>query len=89
MAKISFTAHLRKVAPPGATMVAADNLGDALDQVFAQAPKLRSYIVDEQNRLRRHVVIFLNGSRLPPANWSAQALAVEDDVYVMQALSGG
>lgn len=89
MAKISFTAHLRKVAPPGATPVAADNLGDALDQVFAQAPKLRGYVVDEQNRLRRHVVIFLNGTRLAPGNWLAQVLAADDDVYVMQALSGG
>lgn len=89
MATVSFTAHLRKVAPPGATKVAADNLGDALDQVFAKAPKLRAYVVDEQNRLRRHVVIFLNGSKLAPANWSAQSLTADDDVYVMQALSGG
>lgn len=89
MATISFTAHLRKVAPPGTTEVAADNLGDALDQVFVKAPKLRGYVVDEQNRLRRHVVIFLNGGRLAPANWSAQALAADDDIYVMQALSGG
>lgn len=89
MATVSFTAHLRKVAPPGATKVAADNLGDALDQVFAKAPKLRAYVVDEQNRLRRHVVIFLNGSKLAPANWSAQRLTADDDVYVMQALSGG
>jgi len=89
LATISFTAHLRKVAPPGATQVAATNLGEALDQVFAKAPKLRAYVVDEQNRLRRHVVIFLNGSKLAPANWSAQSLAADDDVYVMQALSGG
>lgn len=89
MATISFTAHLRKVAPPGATKVAADNLGDALDQVFAKAPKLKGYVVDEQNRLRRHVVIFLNGARIAPANWSTQVLAVGDEVYVMQALTGG
>jgi sulfur carrier protein ThiS len=89
VATISFTAHLRKVAPPGTTKVAADNLGDALDQIFVKAPKLRGYVVDEQNRLRRHVVIFLNGARLAPANWSEQVLAVDDDVYVMQALTGG
>lgn len=89
LAKIFFTAHLRKVAPPGATEVAAATLGDALDAVFAQAPRLRSYVVDEQNRLRRHVVIFVNGAKLPPANWTAQHLAADDDVYVMQALSGG
>ncbi|WP_374312561.1 MoaD/ThiS family protein [Dongia sp.] len=89
MAKISFTAHLRKVAPAGATEVAAASLGDALDQVFARAPRLRSYVVDEQNRLRCHVVIFINGIKLPPENWSAQRLGADDDVYVMQALSGG
>lgn len=89
MATITFTAHLRKVAPPGATQVAAANLGDALDQVFREAPKLRSYVLDEQNRLRRHVVIFLNGMRLAPTNWSEQKLGADDDIYVMQALSGG
>lgn len=89
MATVSFTAHLRKVAPPGATRVAAANLGDALEQVFAKAPKLRSYVVDEQNRLRRHVVIFVNGAKLAPANWAVHVLAADDDVYVMQALSGG
>ncbi|WP_374650747.1 MoaD/ThiS family protein [Dongia sp.] len=89
MAKISFTAHLRKVAPAGATEVTAETLGDALDGIFARSPRLRSYVVDEQNRLRRHVVIFINGAKLPPANWAAQRLAADDDVYVMQALSGG
>ena len=89
MAKISFTAHLRKVAPAGATEVAARTLGDALEEVFARAPRLRSYVVDEQNRLRRHVVIFVNGTKLAPADWAQQNLAADDDIYVMQALSGG
>jgi molybdopterin synthase sulfur carrier subunit len=89
MAKVSFTAHLRKVAPVGSTEVAARTLGDALDEIFAQAPRLRSYVVDEQNRLRRHVVIFVNGTKLPPADWAQRNLAADDDIYVMQALSGG
>ncbi|MDY0873296.1 MoaD/ThiS family protein [Dongia rigui] len=89
MAKISFTAHLRKVAPAGATHVAAATLGCALSEIFAQAPKLRGYVVDEQDRLRRHVVIFVNGSRLAPSGWAECALQPDDEVYVMQALSGG
>lgn len=89
MATVSFTAHLRKVAPPGATQVDAPTLGGALSEIFARAPKLRGYVVDEQDRLRRHVVIFVNGARLAPANWADQALYDGDEVYVMQALSGG
>lgn len=89
MAKISFTAHLRKVAPPGATRVSAPTLGRALSEIFARAPQLRGYVVDEQDRLRRHVVIFVNGARLAPIGWAECALGSDDEVYVMQALSGG
>lgn len=89
MAKISFTAHLRKVAPPGATHVTAPTLGRALSEIFARAPKLKGYVVDEQDRLRRHVVIFINGTRLAPVGWADCVLGADDDVYVMQALSGG
>lgn len=89
MAKIAFTAHLRKVAPPGVSDVAAETLGDALDHIFRQAPKLKSYVVDEQNRLRRHVVIFHNGVRMAPLHWAERRIGAEDEIYVMQALSGG
>ena len=89
MAKISFTAHLRKVAPQGTTHVVAPTLGRALSEIFARAPKLKGYVVDEQDRLRRHVVIFVNGMRLAPIGWADVALGDDDDVYVMQALSGG
>jgi sulfur carrier protein ThiS len=89
VAKISFTAHLRKVAPAGATHVEARTLGHALAEIFAKTPKLKGYVVDEQDRLRRHVVIFVNGSRLSPSGWAACALDSDDEVYVMQALSGG
>lgn len=89
MAKISFTAHLRNVAPPGATHVAAPTLGSALSEIFARTPKLKGYVVDEQDRLRRHVVIFVNGTRLAPVGWANVVLGDDDDIYVMQALSGG
>ena len=33
----------------------------ALDAYFATAPRVRSYILDDQGRLRRHVAIFIDG----------------------------
>ncbi len=89
MATVHFTAHLRKVAPSGGTKVAAGTLGSALEEVFANSPRLKAYVVDEQNRLRRHVVLFLNGERLTPGDWPGRVVAEGDEIYVMQALSGG
>lgn len=89
MARVSFTSHLRKVAPGEAVHISAGYLGDALEPVFIQYPKLRSYVVDEQNRLRRHVVIFLNGERLVATDWPSHPVGEDDEVHVLQALSGG
>lgn len=89
MARVSFTSHLRKVAPTEAVHIAAGNLGNALEPVFARYPKLRGYVVDEQNRLRKHVVIFLNGERLAAADWPSHPVDEDDEIHVLQALSGG
>jgi molybdopterin synthase sulfur carrier subunit len=89
MPRIAFTTHLRNVAPRGMTDVTGNNLGAALEQVFVLHPKLRLYVVDEQNRLRKHVVIFLNGARLTAADWPGHPVGISDEVHVLQALSGG
>lgn len=89
MPRVAFTTHLRKVAPTRQVEVAGDCLGAALEPVFADFPKLRAYVVDEQNRLRKHVVIFLNGERLATGDWPHRAVTKTDEIYVLQALSGG
>jgi molybdopterin synthase sulfur carrier subunit len=89
MSRVAFTSHLRRVAPVGVVDVTGADLGAALEAVFTQFPKLRLYVVDEQNRLRRHVVIFLNGARLTAADWPHHPVGATDEIYVLQALSGG
>lgn len=89
MPRVAFTAHLRKVAPTRQIVVAGANLGAALEPVFTEFPKLRAYVVDEQNRLRKHVVIFLNGERLNATDWPNHPVNERDEIYVLQALSGG
>ena len=37
---------------------------EALDRVFALFPRLENYVLDDQRRLRRHVVIFVDGERV-------------------------
>jgi sulfur-carrier protein len=89
MPTIHLTSHLRRVGPTGPTQVEAATLGAALDAYFATAPKVRSYILDDQGRLRRHVAVFIDGELLVDKKDLGRRVAPTSEIYVMQALSGG
>lgn len=88
MARLQFASRLRHVAPPGTTRVNASTLREALEVIFAQHPALRSYVVDEQARLRKHVTIFVDGRRISATELD-MAIGADADIHVLQALSGG
>ena len=90
MPKLAFTPHLRQhafsVEPreyPGTTVAAV------LELAFAEAPRLRGYLLDDQGRLRQHVALFLNGQPVRDREKLSDPLQPADEVYVFQALSGG
>ena len=62
---------------------------DVLDRVFADNPLLRSYVLDDQGRVRRHVNIFLNDESIADRERLSDPVGPDDDIYVFQALSGG
>ena len=65
-------------------------VGDTLDELFADLdcryPGLRFRVVDEQNRLRPNMRVFVNGIGVRELR---HALRPDDFVAVVQALSGG
>ena len=61
-------------------------LGELLDDLEARFPGTRFRIVDEQDRIRRHMRFFVNGE---PIFDLAQAVKPTDEVAMVQALSGG
>jgi len=89
MPTIHLTSHLRHIAPGGPLDVEALTLGGALDAYFAAVPKARSYVLDDQGRLRRHVAVFVDGELLMDKNNLKLPVAAATEIYVMQALSGG
>ncbi len=89
MPTISFTANLRRHLPVPDFEVEAETLRAAFEAVFVLHPQLRSYLVDEQNRLRKHVNVFVNGAMARDRLELSDALGKGDRVWVMQALSGG
>jgi hypothetical protein len=89
MPHVHFTSHLRNLVPTGPLAAHGATVGEALDDVFAREPQVRSYVLDEQGRLRRHVCIFADGRRLANGVALAQPVNTDCKLYVMQALSGG
>lgn len=89
MAQLNFTQQLgRFITVPQVETNAAD-LRSALDACFADHPRLRGYVLDEQGHLRENVVIFIDGQRTRERQRLDDALAPHSQVYILQALSGG
>ncbi|MEQ9813126.1 MAG: MoaD/ThiS family protein [Azospirillaceae bacterium] len=89
MADIHFTPQLERfLACPPAT-VAGETVADVLHRLFDDRPRLRSYILDDQDRLRRHVAVFVNGRPLKDRIRLSDKVGPRDRIDVLQALSGG
>lgn len=89
MARVFFTAHLRAVIDAPSIDAEGRIVGDALEAVFRNHPRLKTYVLDEQGALRQHVCIFLDGTRLAHEAALAAPVSAASEIYVMQALSGG
>jgi len=72
----------------GASVVRASGgtLGDVLADLDRRFPGIMFRIVDEQDRVRRHVRCFVNETDVRD---TAAALRDGDEVFIVGALSGG
>lgn len=89
MARIVFTAQLRRFVEAPDFATSRTELRAALDDAFASHPRLRGYVLDDQGHLRAHVVIFVDGRRCNDRVGLRMALGPDSEVHVLQALSGG
>ena len=89
MGRISFTANLQRHVSCPAAEAAGGTVAEVLDRVFADNPRLRSYLLDDQGRLRRHVNVFINDRAIGDRLGLSDPVAPADEIYVFQALSGG
>jgi hypothetical protein len=89
MARVHFTTWLRELVPDGPVQAQGSTVGEALDALWTLRPQVRGYVVDEQGRLRKHVCIFADGTRLQHAAALQHRIGPEAELYVMQALTGG
>lgn len=62
---------------------------EVLDAYFAEHPAVRSYVLDDQGALRKHMMIFVDGEQVVDRQGLGDSVGPNAEVYVMQALSGG
>ncbi len=89
MPRVRFTPNLRRHLAVETAEVAAGTVAEALAAVFAENPSLRSYLLDDQGRVRAHVTVYVDGSPLKDRLRLADPVEPGAEIHVMQALSGG
>jgi molybdopterin converting factor small subunit len=89
MPRVVFTPHLERFLSCPPKEVLAGSVGSVLEAVFAENPRLRSYVLDDQGRVRQHVAVFVDGRRVADPVGLSDPVAEGAEVYVLQALSGG
>lgn len=89
MTTLSFTPNLRRHVECPSAQVEGVTVRQVLEAYFQANPKVRSYVLDDQGAVRKHVAIFLNQELVYDRTELSDPVREHDDIFVVQALSGG
>lgn len=89
MPTVEFTDNLTRQTNAPRSTVEGTTVRECLQAVFAQHPALRGYVLDDQQAVRQHVVVFVDGKAIRDRRAQSDAVRPESEIFVMQALSGG
>lgn len=89
MAKVFFTKNLLRHVDAPETEAAGATVREVLDTVFAENPRVRGYVLDDQGALRKHMAVFVDGQQIRDRQTLGDPAPERCEIYIMQALSGG
>lgn len=89
MARVAFTPNLQRILECPSGEAPGNTVGEVLAAAFHEHPRVQTYVLDDQGALRKHVMVFLNGQQIADRRRLSDAVADGDEIFVMQALSGG
>lgn len=87
--RIAFTSNLRRHVDCPPEPVAGATVAECLADYFARHPSVRTYVLDEQSKVRRHVAVFVGGEQIRDPARQSDPVHADTEITVMQALSGG
>jgi len=90
MPLVQFTRHLTRFFPGlGPVRVPAGTAAEIVRELDRLHPGLADYLVDDRGALRRHVNLFIGETLVQDRRALSDPVAEDDEVFIMQALSGG
>ena len=89
MAKVIFTPNIQRHVECPDAEAAGRTVREVLENVFAQNPQARAYVLDDQSGLRKHMTIFVDGRTIRDRARLVDGVSESSTIYVFQALSGG
>lgn len=89
MPRVVFTENIQRHVTCPSVDADGTTVREVLDAVFAQNPRARGYVVDEHGAVRKHMIIFVNGTMIGDRVTLSDPVESNAEIYVMQALSGG
>ena len=84
--KVLIPSALRSYTEQSETEASGATLAAVLADLDSRYAGIRFRMIDEQDRIRRHIRIFVNGEQVRDLS---QPLRATDEVVIVQALSGG
>ena len=89
MAKVHFTSNLRRHVDSRSVECKGTTAREVLAEVFKVNTRLEAYVLDDQRAIRKHMRILVDGVAVQDFAGLSDAVGVNSEVWVMQALSGG
>ena len=89
MATVRFTRNIQRHVECPTREIPGSTLRAVLDQYFRGNERARGYVLDEQGRIRQHMVVFIDGELVRDRDRLGDAVGPQSVIDVIQALSGG
>ena len=89
MATVRFTRNIQRHVACPTRETAGETLRQVLDEYFQANPQARGYVLDDQGRIRQHMVVFIDGEQARDREHLTDSVTSNAVIDVIQALSGG
>ncbi len=87
---VKFTRALKRFYPDLTPIrMDVETVAEIITQLEQQYPGLSDYIIDERGTLRQHVNIFIDNILIDDRETLSDSVKPDDEIFIMQALSGG
>ena len=89
MATVRFTQNIQRHVPCPTREIAGSTLREVLNEYFRENQRARGYVLDEQGKVRQHMIVFIDGEMVQDRDRLSDPVKPHSLVDVIQALSGG